>query len=146
MALLAIGVRGRLSGGLVIGLIYPQSPESHLHQLTTVIAAQSAVWEVFLFGSIVILTSWCFPPATHLNEAPKTAETRYVCCGFLVFLLQRFAAFDNTVDLCVSFEHTWGETVCLGRGARLVVYMQGEYCPVICCLKSINHVWPTSGS
>lgn len=42
MALLARGVRGQTVRGLVIGLIYPQSPEHHLHQLTTVITPQFA--------------------------------------------------------------------------------------------------------
>lgn len=39
MALLAGRVRGQTVRGLVIGLIYPQSPECHLHQTATIIAA-----------------------------------------------------------------------------------------------------------
>lgn len=88
---------GQNVGGLVIGLIYPQSPECHLHQFSSVIAAsllrclrsRKCVYGVCLclclcvctvYGwTIIILTSVRFPPVTHLNEAPKTEETVCVC-------------------------------------------------------------------
>lgn len=104
MALLARRVRGQTVRGLVIGLIYPHSPECHLHQLTSIITAglprclrsRKCVYSVclclcgWLDGPIIILTSRHFPPVTHLNEAPKTVEAVYVCrylihCCFMVF-------------------------------------------------------------
>lgn len=82
----------RLSGGLVIGLIYPQSPECRLPQLAVFIAGCVSLFKEQKMYLWRVLVPMCvsvyldvplhyFPPVVDVNEAPKTMESDY--CAFL---------------------------------------------------------------